>query len=379
MLTERKFQELYQEALKARAIGHHAAARDRLLYLFDHGRTVGGFGVTRLSFVLRELSELAEPESRTRGREAQQTLASLQQRRDRREAQVRQGQAGFIEIQELLALNRALAQPRRSLELYRELESAENPSPDLVAERQTFSDLLPEEIPLAADAEAILIQYRLERLKRDLLDLQREVDGRLAAGPPADGDDGGSTAVLRGRLDPVRDLVSRPGEDDKACLAALARDSWELLSRYPMPPSAGDPRTVLEKLSKGLARLIDHYKILEDRLRDDAILAQVDRLARGVATLICEQRVDQDFPDPELALPEGYRSALEGRVRNEGLVAYEVLLRSGQDAKAATLESWLLSFCADREMYEGLLAAARRTGTESVQGHLTYEAGRLEI
>lgn len=382
LLTERKFQELYQEALKARAIGNHAAARDRLLYLFDHGRTVGGFGVTRLSFVLHELSGLAEPESRSRGREAQQTLNALQQRRDRREALVRQGQAGFTEIQELLALNRALAEPRRSLELYRELECSADPSPDLAAERQTFASLLPEEIPLVLDAETLFRQYQLETLKRRMLELQSDIESRLA-NPSGDCGDGISTVALRTDVEPLLHLKPRPGEEDEKLLTALAREVWDLLSRYPLPPSGGDPRASLEGLQRELARLINRFDIREDRLRDREILGQMDRVAREVALLICELRVDQDFPDPEMEPPEGYQSSLEERIRKEGLVAYEVLLRAGQSQKAETLESWLLSCWQDRQMYDDLRAAVSRAGKDAVHDHLhdhlEDEARRLQI
>ena len=127
MLTETKFKELYQEALRASAVGASAAARERLFYLFDQGRTVGGYGVVRLSFVLRELAGLADLANSGRDAEADQALKGLQQRRSAREALARGAKAGFTELQELVALNQALADPQRSRALYRELRETGRP------------------------------------------------------------------------------------------------------------------------------------------------------------------------------------------------------------------------------------------------------------
>ncbi len=131
-LTEQQFEHFYRHALRFRNQGLLDAARDTYLLLFDRSREVGGFGVTRLSFViddlmvvLREIDDAGTASSDASGSAAESPFAPVEARRNLAEERICTGVGGFIDAQEVVALNRALGQPQRSAELYDSLAAHE--------------------------------------------------------------------------------------------------------------------------------------------------------------------------------------------------------------------------------------------------------------
>lgn len=129
-LTEQQFEHFYRHALRFRNQGLLEAARDTYLLLFDRGREVGGFGVTRLSFVvddlmvvLREIAAASSSASAGSSEPSEPPFAPVEARRNLAEERICTGVGGFVDAQEVVALNRALDQPQRSAELYDSLAS----------------------------------------------------------------------------------------------------------------------------------------------------------------------------------------------------------------------------------------------------------------
>jgi hypothetical protein len=381
LLTETKFKELYEQALRARAAGASAAARERLFYLFDHGRTVGGYGVVRLSFVLRELAGLADLTDASRDEEAALALAGLQQRRDHREALARAAKAGFTELQELVYINQALADPSRSRDLLAELWEARDQRPELVPVCQTLSSLLGQEMLLQSNPAAIALEYEMERLKWSLLDLLRQLEhptGEQGIGPAMQG--------VRRRIDRFRTLDTTLVRDEErqrlARLAQASQEVWTLMSRYPAAdgsPAGDEARALLEDFARALKGFLDKHGIRWGLLRDGEILDQLFRLSRRIAVMICEHRVDEDFPVAELSLPPEYKGGLDYRIETEGLLVYETLLRIGEDGRAEKVANWLLAFRRDGAMYSSLMEAAHRASRHNVEMSLNHEARLLVI
>lgn len=394
MLTETKFKQLYEEASRFRDTGNPGTAREILLFLFDAGRSAGGYGVARLSFVLGDLAEIAQVGKPRRGEEAEKTLAALVERRDARERLARGGEAGFTELQELVALNQSLAEPERSRALYRELAAAAPESEELEAARHTLGSLLVD-AALPDDVEAILRWIDFAALKRLVVTFTRRVAERkddLAAAPPAETEvRDRAVASLREVADLIKVLLDRyrgqqaesGPRDPKWQLVALARQVKELLDRYGLlsqaeggkvPPDSGRLVPWLQKLASELDGLVADHRIEPGVQEEEALRRQVKERARDVALLICEVRVHEDFGPP---LDKAMSSFLEARIRREGLLVYEVLLRQGEEALAETLASWMLAFRLTKEMYADLLEGARRAGNPRMQDKLRDEARRL--
>ncbi|HEY8019473.1 MAG TPA: hypothetical protein VIH93_00135 [Thermoanaerobaculia bacterium] len=384
MLTETRFKEIYDQAERLRAVGGYAAAGELLLFLFDHGRDVGGYGAVRLSFVLRDLAELADLANPRPDPTAQRIRHGLEARRDERERLASRGDAGFTEVQELLALNRALGQPQRSFDLYQGLQAPSREHAEIAAVRKVLAGLMLEEI-LPGDAEKIAEQFAYEQLKRRLLELDREVATELAAAAPQEGEARRIAAEIKALCDPHRIAGEKDlprSEQEKRRLAELARDTAALLERHALltaAPAGEEIRDRLPRLARELRELIARHEIRADLLRDADIREQLVRLARGVAGLIAESRIAEDFALADARPLAEIQDALAARIRHDGLLAYEALLRIGEDAAAERTGSWLLAFRQDEETYSSLVTAARRARKPKIESRLQEEAQRLLI
>lgn len=383
MTNETRFKEIYQQAERLRATqGGVAAAGELLLYLFDHGRNAGGYGVVRLSFVLRDLAALADLANPRPEPAAKHLRAALLKRRDEREQLARQGEAGFAELQELVALHRALGQPQRSRALYQELHDRSRNEIEIAEIRRLLSGLMLETLP-PGDAERIAEQYENERLKRLTLELERRVTAELAEAEPQDGEVRRLAAEIKKLSDPFRAYAERDlprSEAGKREGAALYTDLAELLSRHSLtgPPSTGDPVKVrLWRLSRDLSPLLDRHDIRDGLLRDRDIHVQLLAVAREMAARIAEARIADDFATPDTQPSLEHKEALASRIQHDGLLAYEALLRIGDDGMAQRVGSWLLAFRQNEEQYASLAAAARRARKPALESRLQEEALRL--
>jgi hypothetical protein len=381
-MTEEKFKELYEQAGRLRAMGASAAARGLLSFLFDQGRDIGGYGVVRLSFVLRDLAELAglgRTDSAPRDAEEQQALDDLKRRRDEREAAVRQGLASFADLQELVALNRYLGEPQRSFDLHEQLQGLLRTKPELADTRKSLGGLLLEEI-LPRDAEKIADQILHEKLKRWLLELSLHLREMLARHQLHDPELARLVRDIRAEGDRYRHREALPRDETKRQSAALARDAAEVLARHRMidgTPVGG--REQVESLARDLSQLIQRSEIRPDGLQDQELRERVVKLARDVAGQISDYRIDEDFGEEGTRLPPPLQEGLTARIERNGLLAYEVLLRIGDETLAERVGSWLLAFRQDTEMYASLAGAARRARKPAVETRLQEEAQRLLI
>lgn len=381
-MTEEKFKELYEQAARLRAMGASAAARGLLSFLFDQGRDVGGYGVVRLSFVLRDLAELAgldRTDSTPRDHEEQQALDDLKKRRDEREGAVRQGLASFVDLQELVALNRYLGEPQRSFDLHDKLQELMRTRPELAETRKAMGGLLLEEI-LPRDAEKIADQILHEKLKRWILELSRHLRDMLTRNQLNDPQLARLVRDIRAEGDRHRNRDALPRDETRRQATMLARDTADLLTRHRM--ADGTPvggREQVESLLRDLAQLIQRDEIRPDLLQDQELRDRVVKLARDVAGQISDYRIDEDFGEGDAKLPPPLQQGLVARIERNGLLAYEVLLRIGDEALAERVGSWLLAFRQDTEMYASLAGAARRSRKPAVETRLQEEAQRLLI
>jgi hypothetical protein len=383
VLTETKFKEFYEQAERLRASpGGHAAAGELLLFLFDHGRQVGGYGVVRLTFVLRDLTALADLANPRPEPAAQRIRLALGKRRDAREQLANLGEAGFAELQELVALNRALGEPQRSFTLYQGLHQRSREESAIAEVRRVLSGLILETI-LPGDAGKIADQYEYERLKRLVLELEQRVTAELANPLPQESEIvrlAAEVKVLcdRHRVHAGRDLPR--AEEEKRRVAGLAGEVMEILARHSLagaPPSGDGVKVRLFRLSRDLAALVAQHEIRADLMRDRDIRNHLMSLAREMAARIAETRIAEDFVPPGAQPSAEHKEAAAARIQHDGLLAYEALLRIGEDVLAQRVGSWMLAFRQNEEMYSSLAAAARRARKPALESRLREEAQRL--
>ena len=381
MLTESKFKELYEQANRLRSVGAEGAAREVLLFLFDYGDTAGGYGVVRLTFVLRDLSELAGLTGQDHGDEAKKTLQALTERRDTREAVARKGEADFNQLQELVALNRALNDTQRSMAFYKDLQEPARTRPEIAEVRRVLAGLLREDV-FPTDAERIADQILLEKLKRRVLELSRRV-AELAAGQPRELELRQLVIGAKALSDRFRTLDDLPhGDEIKHHLAELSREIAALFQRHALLrglPQGADARPRLEAMSNDFVALVSRYEINRDMLQDDELRDGIIKLARKVASQISEYRIEEDFGAEGGNRTPEIRTAHSEKIARDGLLVYEVLLRIDDDAVAEKVGAWLLAFRQDGEMYSNLLEATRRARKPDIESRLREEAERLMI
>jgi len=381
VLTEHKFKELYEQANHLRSVGAEGAAREVLLFLFDYGDTAGGYGVVRLSFVLRDLSELAGLTGQDHGDEARKTIQALTKRRDARQALALKGEAGFNQLQEMVALNRALNEPQRSIDFRKKLEEPARTHPEIAEIRQMLKGLLHEDV-FPTGAEKIADQILLEKLKRKVLDLGRRV-AELAAGQPREVELRQLVIDAKNLSDRYRTLDDLPrGDDNKHRLAELSREIAALFKRHTLlqgVPQGADARPRLEAMASDFVALAKRYEINRDLLQDEELRDGIMRLARKVASQISEYRIEEDFGAEGGGRTPDLRSAASEKIARDGLLVYEVLLRIDDDTAAEKVGAWLLAFRQDGEMYQSLLDATRRARKTEIESRLREEAERMMI
>lgn len=415
MLTETEFLDNYRLAQTLRHQGDVANAREILFLLFDRGRHVGGCGAVRLTFVLGDLAELAGVGRRRPDEAALDTLQRLRVHRDEREEAARSGEAAFVELQELVALNRVLGQPERSADLVRRLQhELADAAGDGGEERQrtvsTLADLVRHEIA-PDDPEELVQEIWHHRLRGRLAQLTRTVHelldaDRTAASRRASVEDSAGAAGLARRLeelagdcrrlavrvhDPEAGSVGRVRRELRGRVrdevAELARETWLLLGEplrlSPLDASADDAalRQRAERL-RDLARrartLSARHGLDETGDRGEELERRVLEMAADVATAIAEQRVWEDFRQPDDADRDELEAWLDKKVRHDGLLVYAVLLRL-EDERAERMADWLLAYRPDAEMYRALLDTTRRTGHAEMERRLGEEASRLAV
>jgi hypothetical protein len=286
VLTETKFKELYEQAARLRAVGADGAARELLLFLFDYGGSAGGYGVVRLTFVLRDLAEIAGHTDPSRAAEAKKTREALVERRDVREKAARDGAADFSTTQELVALNRTLGDAARSMALYKDLKAAAESHPEIAEIRAMLSGLLHEEI-LSGDAEKIADQILFERLKRKILELGDQV-AELAAGLPREKQIAHSVKETKALADGYRSAEVPRNDEMKRRLAELSREADDLLQRYARLrtlPQSERSRTRTESLARDLKGLVDRYAISPHLLQDEELRDGIEKLQKKLLEL----------------------------------------------------------------------------------------------
>ncbi len=417
MLTEQRFVELYRLAQELHASGADAAARELYFHLFDRGGEAGGYGVVRLTFVLRELAELARPardgqngqDGRGDDAEATHALDGLLARRDAREAAAERGDAGFVVLQELVALNRALGEGERSYRLYRTLHERSagggERAVELSATVHVLGELVREEL-VPRDPERLARAIFHERLRArvaeaaavaaELLE-ERVIGGETAGGGAA----GGETAA--GHREATR-RAHRLME-----IAAEARRLAEDLLEEARREDAEVPREMVE-LCRETEKVLEPARLRACLVHDEtgrqalaALRGETDELVRRhlpgaeaaaeelqgrvvglageVAQTIAAERVREDFVRRRLS-EDGDRELAgwtEQKVRGDGLLVYEVLLRVGEVDVAENLANWLLAYRQDEDMYLALIAAARRADQTAVVDRLNEEAQRALV
>ncbi len=394
MLTETRFRDLYKLSLELTAEGAYAASREILFYLFDRGQEAGGYGVVRLTFVLRDLATLAEVGgSGERGQEAKRAYEGLVERRDSREKEAVAGTAGFVELQELVALNRALGQKERSFALFRKLQKDDGTADTA----QTLGGLLRDE--LTPRDPHLLVEEILHQRMRDHLYRFVELAGGLVE-TRADSADGTAPSRQRhqvrqaaGKLRDLAGKLRRPdggGEGGAAAKAgdgprtALAEEVWELTDPRRLTGALGDGEAANQRLRTLTAEgrdLVERYAVdAENKLADD-LYERVLEVAAEVAESISELRVQEDFRDEAKAekAQKAVQDFADRKVRQDGLLVYEVLLRLGETESAERMAAWLLAYRQDEDMYLQLIQAARRSEQPEVEEELNEEAQRVLV
>lgn len=390
MLTETLFRDLYKLSLELTNDGAYAAAREILFHLFDHGQEAGGYGVVRLTFVLRDLAALAEVgRSGERGKEAKRAYEGLVERRDAREKEAVAGTAGFVELQELVALNRALGQKERSFALFRKLQK-DGDHPDVA---ETLGGLLRDE--LMPRDPPLLVEEILHQRMRDHLYRFVELASGLAR-TRAEAADGTAPSTRRqqvrkaaGKLRDLAGQLRKPDPekgDGKAGGegAALAEEVWKLTDPRRMAGALDDGKAAnqrLQTLSGEGRELVKSYAVqAENKLADDLYERVLD-VAAEVAESISELRVQEDFRDEAKAekVQRTVQDFADRKVRQDGLLVYEVLLRLGETESAERMAAWLLAYRQDEDMYLQLIQAARRSEQPEVEEELNEEAQRVLV
>lgn len=405
MLSETRFRDLYQLSRELSAQGSEAAARELLFLLFDRGRDAGGYGVVRLTFVLRDLAELAAVgDAGERGVEAKRAYEGLVARRDERETKASAGDSaedtGFAELQELVALNRALGQPDRSFTLFRKLQTEDGAGKAPSATTKALAALLRDEL-MPRDPRLLVEEILRQRLRNVFYAFVRAATGLRENRANSSGADSHATLehALRKNAGQVRELAARLGAEPKTepgsdgtddgsgdAEAGLEAEAWKLT----------DPRRIssaLESGSKAQTRLaglaeegqgvVERYGIEADNPLADDLEDRVLEVAAEVAESISELRVREDFDrreDKEKAL-RAVEEFAERKVREDGLLVYEVLLRLGDEETEAAerMAAWLLAYRQDEDMYLQLIQAARRAGRNAIEEDLNEEAQRVLV
>ena len=405
MLNETRFEKLYRCAQELHAMGADAAAREIYFYLFDFGTDAGGYGVVRLTFVLHELGDLAQPAGGGKpgsgdDREAQRAWEGLEERRDAREAVAKSGEAGFRELQEMVALNRAMGEPERSFELYRSLHKQSaggDPNAELSSTVRTLGELVREEL-VPRDPERLARAIFHQRLRARVAEMAA-VASALLAGRAVGGDrPGGHDEAETPRAGRLQELgteshalaeellqqARRAGSEAPEEMVTFCREVKKVFD----PPRLRAALVHDEAGRQHLTALVDESRELVQRHALDPaeppaeqLHARVVDLAGEVAETIAGQRVTEDFALPTVA-GQSERSIagyVETKVRGDGLLVFEVLLRIGEEALAERLSSWLLAYRQDEEMYMALIAAARRAGHQDLVDRLNEEAQRALV
>jgi len=402
MLTETRFRDLYKLSLELTSEGAYAAAREILFYLFDRGQEAGGYGVVRLTFVLRDLATLADVgQSGERGKDAKCAYEGLVARRDAREEAAVAGTAGFVELQELVALNRSLGQKERSFALFRKLQKDDG-NADTAA---TLGGLLRDEL-MPRDPH-LLVEEILHQRMRDHLYSFVELTAGLAETRAASAD-GTAPSNRRhdlrkaaGELRAAADRLRRPDEAEKAGGAApsgarqkprqgtsqgtsLAGEVWKLTDPRRLAGALDQGEAAnqrLESLTEEGRDMVQRYAVeAENKLADD-LYERVLGVAAEVAESISELRVQEDFRDSADAerAQKAVQDFTERKVRQDGLLVYEVLLRLGETESAERMAAWLLAYRQDEDMYLQLIQAARRSEQAEVEEELNEEAQRVLV
>jgi hypothetical protein len=412
VLTEQRFFDLYRLAQELQATGAEAAARELYFHLFDRGADAGGYGVVRLTFVLRELGEMAQPtlggeggEGGEGGVEARRALDGLVARRDEREEAAERGEAGFRSLQEMVALNRALGDSERSYRLYRGLHERSarggggggGEGPELSGIVHVLGELVREEL-VPRDPQRLAREIFHQRLRARVAEAAA-VAALLLEGRAA----GGGESGTRGDADTDhhRHLLNLGTEARRLCgdlleearrepeevpreVVDLAREAERVLEAQRLRAAlvrdaAG--RQALAALRSEADALVERHGLDPASPAAERLHARVVELAGDVARTIGEERVREDFARRRAA---GEADAeltrwTETKVRGDGLLVYEVLLRIGEVDTAESLSAWLLAYRQDEEMYLKLIDAARRTGHEEVVDRLNEEAQRALV
>lgn len=418
MLNESLFLESYELAQQARNQGDVANAREILFLLFDRGRHVAGCGVVRLTFVLDDLAELARVRDRYRDAEAQQTLERLRGQRDERERSARDGEAAFVELQELVALNRVLGEGQRSAELLHRLRQ-ENGHGDgqRAVVLHTLEGLVEDEEATPWDAERLVQTIFHHRLRGQLASFTRTVHEFLACSPGEgmhgdgrrQGGDPQVLAALASRLEEVAGEVRRSAgrfhdpdagtvgrlrpevhPEVREQVEELARDAFLLLGRSPLrvrlqeaaagrpePAALGREVARLEELAREARILSTRHGLDEDREHGRQLEHRLLRMAGDVAGSIAEHRIWEDFLRECKPARTRLEGDLERDIRSRGLLVFEVFLRLDQEERAERMANWLLAFRQNVEMYDELIAIVRRSHHPDLEHRLTAEAQRL--
>jgi hypothetical protein len=103
----------WAEGRKFAAAGKHKKALECLLFAFDNGRYVEGWGGVRLSFIPAAIARL--------GAEYPPALGALRERRDAREQLIRDGLTDYDIVSEWISINRYLGENERMLNLVNEV------------------------------------------------------------------------------------------------------------------------------------------------------------------------------------------------------------------------------------------------------------------
>lgn len=378
-LTEKEFKELYGLALELRNADARGAAREIFLLLFDHGRTAGGYGVVRLSFVLRQLAELAELDPGDV--ESQRAREALDARRAEREAAILRGEAGFVEIQELVAIDHCLGQIDLSHALLKRLAKADDPQ--LATAQRTLNRLLLDELTLGKAAE-LAWEILRERLKARILELAAAVK-QLAMDACLERNEEreellAESARLAAEIRPLadRDPPAEEKQDTSPELAGLREDIRSLLERHRIAENGlrQADSTKLVRITKELSELVQSHKLRDTPPADQELVEQVVNLATNVARRISEERIREDFTESSEA-DRGAHAGVATRILGDGLTAYKVLLRIGEDTLAEKVEAWLLAFRPESEVYSRLIEAATWARKPAMAARLREEARRL--
>lgn len=140
------------------------------------------------------------------------------------------------------------------------------------------------------------------------------------------------------------------------------------------PPPEYELQTLANLLWDELLPVSQPTALVAAVKRDARLEEAVLRSARSVAAMISEHRMILDFPDSSFTSRREYRLWLKNQISRDGVSTYEVLLRLDKAPLARRLESWLLAFQPDLEMYRRLAEAAQAAGHSTVATRLREQA-----